>query len=80
MTRRLYGLDALRGVAAIAVAAHHLVTVYGFPLLPLSPSIAVDLFFILSGFVMTRTYEDLLHTDLSTRASLSFDIGVCSYR
>ncbi|MFK0691127.1 acyltransferase family protein [Mesorhizobium sp. IMUNJ 23033] len=71
MSRRLYGLDALRGVAAIAVAAHHLVSIYGFPLLPLGPSIAVDLFFILSGFVMARTYEDRLRNDLSTRGFIT---------
>ncbi|WP_189400894.1 MULTISPECIES: acyltransferase [unclassified Mesorhizobium] len=63
---RLYGLDALRGVAAIAVVVHHLASTYHLPKLPLNPFLAVDLFFILSGFVMARTYEARLRTDLST--------------
>ncbi|TIV70590.1 MAG: acyltransferase [Mesorhizobium sp.] len=66
MGGRLYGLDALRGIAAVAVALHHFARIYHLPLPPLSPSIAVDLFFILSGFVMTRTYEARLHHDLTT--------------
>lgn len=65
MGGRLYGLDALRGVAAIAVALHHLARVNHLPLPPLNPSTAVDLFFILSGFVMTRTYEDHLRNELT---------------
>lgn len=65
MGGRLYGLDALRGVAAIAVAVHHLARTYHLPALPLNPAIAVDLFFILSGFVMTRTYEDRLRRGAS---------------
>lgn len=56
----------MRGVAALAVALHHLSQIYGFTAPPLSPAIAVDLFFILSGFVMTRTYEDRLRGDLTT--------------
>ena len=68
MGERLYGLDALRGVAAIAVAGHHLARIHGLPWPPLSPSIAVDLFFILSGFVMTRTYEGRLRNGLTTLA------------
>lgn len=63
---RLYGLDALRGAAAIAVALYHLSQVYNFTPLPLSPAIAVDLFFILSGFVMTRSYECRLRNNLTT--------------
>lgn len=67
MGGRLYGLDALRGVAAIAVALHHFARIFGYPWPPLSASIAVDTFFILSGFVMTRTYEARLRNDLTTR-------------
>jgi peptidoglycan/LPS O-acetylase OafA/YrhL len=66
MGGRLYGLDALRGVAAIAVSLHHFARVNHLPLLPLNPAIAVDLFFILSGFVLTRTYEDRLRNGLTT--------------
>ena len=57
MRSRLQGLDALRGIAALAVALHHLGRLYGRAGPPVLPSLAVDLFFILSGFVMARTYE-----------------------
>jgi peptidoglycan/LPS O-acetylase OafA/YrhL/putative flippase GtrA len=57
MSSRLHGLDALRGIAALAVALHHLARLYGAAPPPLLPSLAVDHFFILSGFVMARTYE-----------------------
>lgn len=53
---RLHGLDALRGLAALFVAIHHLIRIEGRPS-PIGPALAVDLFFILSGFVMTRMYE-----------------------
>jgi peptidoglycan/LPS O-acetylase OafA/YrhL len=64
--RRLHGLDALRGLAAFCVALHHACRIYGQPIPPLLPSTSVDLFFILSGFVMTRTYEGRLTSGLST--------------
>ncbi|MEM6586333.1 MAG: acyltransferase [Pseudomonadota bacterium] len=47
----MLGLDALRGLAAIAVLVLHL----GAPLH--GAHLAVDFFFMLSGFVMARTYE-----------------------
>lgn len=66
MGGRLYGLDALRGVAALAVATFHLAYTYKLPPVPIGFSVAVDLFFIVSGFVMTRTYEDRLRGGLTT--------------
>nr|WP_321983137.1 acyltransferase [uncultured Lichenicoccus sp.] len=61
-----YGtLDALRGVAAVAVVLYH-VSVYN-----LSPQffpggyLAVDFFFILSGFVIALAYEGPLQRQLS---------------
>jgi len=54
---RLPGLDALRAVAAACVAVMHLGAIYGTPSLISSAYLAVDLFFLLSGFVMARTYE-----------------------
>ncbi|MFC3100145.1 acyltransferase [Altererythrobacter lauratis] len=51
MQERLYGLDALRGLAAFVVVLLHL----GFPIG--GAHLAVDFFFMLSGFVMARTYE-----------------------
>ncbi|MBX9665435.1 acyltransferase [Novosphingobium sp.] len=51
-TGERYGaLDGLRGVAAIAVALLH----YDRSLVP-AGYLAVDLFFLLSGFILTRTY------------------------
>ena len=56
MNQRLLGLDALRGLAAIAVLVFHL----GFPVF--GAHLAVDFFFMLSGFVMARTYEQRLQS------------------
>ncbi len=56
MQDRLYGLDALRGLAAIVVVLFHL----GLPIA--GAHLAVDFFFMLSGFVMARTYEERLRT------------------
>lgn len=57
MSGRLIGLDALRGIAALAVFLHHLhmaATGYSTG----AAFLAVDLFFMLSGYVMARTYEE----------------------
>lgn len=50
---RVYGLDALRGVAAFIVLFMH---VAGF----VGGHLAVDFFFMLSGYVMARSYEGRL--------------------
>ena len=57
---RLYGLDALRGVAALLVAIGHTekITQSSWPIGHYG--LAVDFFFMLSGYVMTRTYESRL--------------------
>ena len=51
-SNRLDGLDALRGIAAICVLLYHAT---GMP--PGTAYLAVDLFFMLSGYVMARAYE-----------------------
>ncbi len=56
--KRAYSLDAMRGLAAILVAAYHLSEVAG-------PSAAgayraVDFFFALSGYVLAKAYESSL--------------------
>jgi peptidoglycan/LPS O-acetylase OafA/YrhL len=53
---RLTGLDALRGIAALCVLIHHLRLFEGFPQFT-KGYLAVDFFFVLSGYVMARTYE-----------------------
>lgn len=63
---RLYGLDALRGVAAIAVVFGHIKIVYGTEWFVGNYVLAVDFFFMLSGFVMARTYERRLAGGLTT--------------
>jgi len=57
---RLPGLEALRGLAALAVALHHIGVESFTPPLPLAPRayLAVDLFFVLSGFVIALAYEE----------------------
>jgi len=62
---RLVGLDALRGIAALCVLLVHVDQ----SLLPRG-ILAVDLFFMLSGFVMARTYEARLQSGLGPLAFL----------
>ncbi|MFM5908237.1 MAG: acyltransferase family protein [Novosphingobium sp.] len=62
---RLHGLDALRGIAALAVAIMHAHVLFpGFPDMFPRGYLAVDFFFVLSGFVMARTYEPRLAAGL----------------
>jgi len=56
-------LDGLRGVAAIAVVSLHLWKQLGGVLLPHS-YLAVDFFFVLSGFVLAHAYERRLLSDM----------------
>jgi len=63
-TRRFDTLDAMRGVAAIAVVTTHAEPFLGGVPLP-NGSLAVDLFFLLSGFVLTHAYSERLDADAS---------------
>ena len=55
---RLAGLDGLRAVAAACVVVMHIHAIWaGFPDLAGYSYLAVDFFFMLSGYVMARTYE-----------------------
>lgn len=55
---RLLGLDMLRGVAALCVVALHLQWINAdHPRIFAKGFLAVDLFFMLSGYVMARVYE-----------------------
>lgn len=63
---RLPGLDMLRGVAALCVVGLHLFAIYGdIPNVFGKGYLAVDLFFMLSGYVMARTYEPRMARGLS---------------
>ena len=58
---RLHGLDALRGIAALCVVLLHAhVLMPEIPDLMNRGYLAVDFFFVLSGYVMARTYEPRL--------------------
>jgi peptidoglycan/LPS O-acetylase OafA/YrhL len=57
-------LDGLRGVAAIAILLRHLPDAIFTKLLPGS-YLAVDLFFVLSGFVLAHSYLSKLKTSIS---------------
>lgn len=61
MAGRLHGLEALRGIAALIVLYNHAGFLAGYPDIVsglfVRGYIAVDLFFMLSGYVLTRTYE-----------------------
>lgn len=56
VSRTFHTLDALRGVAAIAVVNRHCPALFGTLRLENS-QLAVDLFFVLSGFVLTHAYK-----------------------
>lgn len=64
----LHSLDLLRGVAAIAVCIYHI----NFMLTPHAQLMSggylcVDLFFLLSGFVIARTYDHRIASGMSLR-------------
>ncbi len=68
--RAFVTLDGLRGIAALMIAARHAPLTWqaGVPTGPLLQSyLAVDFFFVLSGFVLAYAYGDRFSIDLSTR-------------
>jgi peptidoglycan/LPS O-acetylase OafA/YrhL len=74
MQGRLIGFDGLRGIAALSVLLFHALTwtrgeARG------NGYLAVDFFFMLSGYVMARTYEARLGQGLSTIAFVRARIG-----
>lgn len=58
------GLDALRGAAALIVALGHATVLLGFR--PGSSYLAVDLFFVLSGFVLAHAYDQKIERGMGT--------------
>ncbi len=67
---RFLALDSLRGVAALLVALFHLTAAGAFFDLPFvrHGGMAVPLFFVLSGFVITHAYGERLRTPTDARA------------
>lgn len=61
-TEHLDGLDALRGYAAIGVLLFHARDLLQTPWLMPSGYLAVDIFFVMSGFVIANAYEAKLPT------------------
>jgi peptidoglycan/LPS O-acetylase OafA/YrhL len=57
--RRLEALDGLRGLAALMVVLFHLESVFGLRIAP-EGDLMVDLFFLISGFVLAQTYGERL--------------------
>lgn len=67
---RFRGLDGLRGVAAITVMLFHCNNYFRQGPIFMHGFLAVDLFMILSGFVITLTYEERLSGKMSGLAFL----------
>lgn len=66
---RLHTIDAMRGVAAIFVLVGHAAALLGIDHVPRF-WLAVDLFFLISGYVLSTTYEPRFRDGLSVRAFL----------
>ena len=64
-SKRLQGLDALRGVAAMLVVIGHIQLFSKTYLLRFTYGLSVDFFFMLSGYVMARTYETRMLSGLT---------------
>jgi peptidoglycan/LPS O-acetylase OafA/YrhL len=54
---RLAALDGMRGLAAIAVALMHGSSIFNLPWIPEHAYLAVDFFFLLSGYVLARAFD-----------------------
>jgi peptidoglycan/LPS O-acetylase OafA/YrhL len=66
-TEEVRSLNAIRGVAALAVAIYHAPVLFGVTQTFPHAYLAVDLFFVLSGFVMLHAYEQRILSGLSLR-------------
>lgn len=65
--RNYHTLDGLRGLAALAVVTFHCAEFTGVQLF-YSSYLAVDLFFLMSGFVIAHAYDPRLSSGMSARA------------
>ncbi len=77
MTKRYFALDGWRGIGAIAILFFHFPKVYHFPDLDYVRSfyLFVDFFFVLSGFVITHSYQDKIRTAGDGLRFLSLRLG-----
>jgi peptidoglycan/LPS O-acetylase OafA/YrhL len=74
--KRFLALDALRGIAALTIALAHLGQ--GAIMKSLSFinfALAVDFFFVLSGFVIALNYQEKLRTQMSTKSFMLLRFG-----
>jgi peptidoglycan/LPS O-acetylase OafA/YrhL len=55
--RHYAALDGLRGTAALAIVCYHIGTYFHLPFTPGRAYLAVDFFFMLSGFVISYAYD-----------------------
>jgi peptidoglycan/LPS O-acetylase OafA/YrhL len=60
INRHLHALDGLRGVAALCVLFLHSAELLKFTYVPPSAGLAVDFFFLLSGYVLAFAYDQKL--------------------
>ena len=76
-TTRFTALDSLRGIAALGVLLHHMPATNGLAKLPLAGagSLFVDLFFVISGFVIAASYGDRLADGFSVRRFAVLRLG-----
>ncbi len=63
-----YALEGIRGIAALLVAARHMIPAFR-PVTSPSSYLAVDIFFLLSGFVLAASYEQRLQSGYLTARS-----------
>jgi peptidoglycan/LPS O-acetylase OafA/YrhL len=68
MPKRFLGLDGLRGVCALTVLFYHCADFFHKGPVFLHGFLAVDMFFVLSGFVIALTYEARLKTGFGIRS------------
>ena len=76
-THRFTALDSLRGIAALGVLLHHMPATNGLAKLPLADAgnLFVDLFFVISGFVIAASYGDQLADGFSVRRFAVLRLG-----
>ena len=67
-TGRLGGLDTLRGIAALCIVAFHALMLVTQDFGIGKAYLAVDFFFVLSGYLMARTYEHRFAAGMGLRA------------